>query len=960
MIQRSACVFLVLAMLSGCAGQAPGDGGPSGRLRVAVAPLGYADVSDVVYRLTVSTPAGTVWSEDISSATYGDGVGSATYVGTCDASAGPNTVSLALLSIRADRLLVDGVDYVNPAPLARPLTRVAACAPNADTPVDFALTVMRRASQGFFDIAVTFDDIFCSAKFDCLGSDGQPLALLHDPRTGERGPTAVLGFSCWSGGRATVLHMAPIHISCSGPGPDLDVDVSTPGLHNPPFGPAPNTTDLLFQTASYIGADAVPDAAAPARYQNVALGLNQAAFATLGTCTLTARATASESTSPDFAAGYPVVDWRIPLVTDGALSCTRYPLFSDEVRTSYLDAPYSFGGAAEPEPLAPASWAFEVRDERGDPIPEVTVSVGAQSATTGSDGTATLADLPVALGADGRVVPALARLRANGYAAAVSELALAPGETATTLEHLVAYAPPEVFEPAGGLGSVVDGVAIDVPPAAFDAPGDTAELDLAVPARAAGALAAGPGPALATDGGALTPIALAEVTLLDGGGVPAVLAAGQTIGITLPVPPGLVPALADGSLVPVVASFEATLGRWRPEAVAGTLDESLPGWRIAAPHLTWWGIFLPYPHAPLGCVEVQVLDAETELPLPGATIYAIDPEAPVPPLVDWGGFAWVARATADADGRACLQVPRGLELRVAARAAVHPFEIGEPTLVTAPPDVAGHCPAHLISTSGSGITPSEGCVGVTLRLAGAFCVRGQVRYHTGVALADSAIRMTGHGFLGDVSQVATTDASGHYCVPMPERQMSVHASDELGQDHVSSFAVDPPTVFDPATCDAGVCRAAPDLVIPDLSQPITCVSGTAWQDDHGAIADGVRPLAIGSPVYLFAGSVAPTCSASPDWHCTGAPSSWGELLASGSVVDASGAFSVDLGALAASPPSDATLVPGGCNYTPGFCQCPGNSIVGIGDLTGLTPTLGPGGALCGDVGRVTINQFCPF
>ncbi len=44
------------------------------------------------------------------------------------------------------------------------------CEENADNLVEFNFTVMRDAQQGFFDIAVNFEDIFCSAKFDaCLG-----------------------------------------------------------------------------------------------------------------------------------------------------------------------------------------------------------------------------------------------------------------------------------------------------------------------------------------------------------------------------------------------------------------------------------------------------------------------------------------------------------------------------------------------------------------------------------------------------------------------------------------------------------------------------------------------------------------------------------------------------------------------------------------------------------------------
>jgi len=40
--------------------------------------------------------------------------------------------------------------------------------------------VVRAANQGFFDVAVSFDDIFCAAKFDCENADHTPLELLFD------------------------------------------------------------------------------------------------------------------------------------------------------------------------------------------------------------------------------------------------------------------------------------------------------------------------------------------------------------------------------------------------------------------------------------------------------------------------------------------------------------------------------------------------------------------------------------------------------------------------------------------------------------------------------------------------------------------------------------------------------------------------------------------------------------
>jgi hypothetical protein len=67
--------------------------------------------------------------------------------------------------------------------------------------VTFNFTIMGQADQGFFDVAVNFDAIFCSAKVDCTYDDAgnDPIELLHDPATGERTQTAVIGIACSAG-----------------------------------------------------------------------------------------------------------------------------------------------------------------------------------------------------------------------------------------------------------------------------------------------------------------------------------------------------------------------------------------------------------------------------------------------------------------------------------------------------------------------------------------------------------------------------------------------------------------------------------------------------------------------------------------------------------------------------------------------------------------------------------------
>ncbi len=78
---------------------------------------------------------------------------------------------------------------------------------------------MRDANQGFFDVAINFEDVFCSAKLDCTyDNDGNvPINLLFDPVTGERRQTAVVALACTQGPNAdnrTHLHVTDVRYRC--------------------------------------------------------------------------------------------------------------------------------------------------------------------------------------------------------------------------------------------------------------------------------------------------------------------------------------------------------------------------------------------------------------------------------------------------------------------------------------------------------------------------------------------------------------------------------------------------------------------------------------------------------------------------------------------------------------------------------------------------------------------------
>ena len=239
------------ALCVGACDEARGPTGPG--VEIEVAPLSYPGLNRVCYDLTVlnGDPDGddapdVVWSEQgLCSDRYGNGAGGdISYVGPCDADvSGKNYVQLTVADVYvgATAVLLDQIDvgpggshegedddYRNPCPTGAPCTLDFACLENRDVSVVFNLTVMRDANQGFFDVAVNFDDIFCSAKFDTCypgedpenADDDEYILQLHDA-TGQRRQTAVLGFACTGGALTTAeaasethLYMNDIVISC--------------------------------------------------------------------------------------------------------------------------------------------------------------------------------------------------------------------------------------------------------------------------------------------------------------------------------------------------------------------------------------------------------------------------------------------------------------------------------------------------------------------------------------------------------------------------------------------------------------------------------------------------------------------------------------------------------------------------------------------------------------------------
>ncbi|MFT7581678.1 MAG: hypothetical protein ACI9MR_003356, partial [Myxococcota bacterium] len=337
-------------LIGGCSDASTGSDDGGGKVSVSVAPLSLTGVTGAEYTIKVTNapyPGGqTVWEETVNTNQFGDGSGSLSYVGTCDASVSPvqNSVTLTLLDLYEDQagsdVIIPRDTYRNPSPIYLDIE----CKENADVPVVFNLVVLRDAEQGFFDIAVNFDDVFCSAKLDCEQAPGQPLELLHNPSTGLREQTVVMGFACTGSAGAsdtTVQYANAIVVSCDA-GANATAIVASAGPGNvdltDPSQATLTGTSPLFGAAVYRG---VEQLGFDKQFWNVALGLNGGA-----NCTISALGTASDGPFNDLttpaATAWPVIRWNVSLTdANGVVVCSQHPLNDDTCPASGVCTEYT-------------------------------------------------------------------------------------------------------------------------------------------------------------------------------------------------------------------------------------------------------------------------------------------------------------------------------------------------------------------------------------------------------------------------------------------------------------------------------------------------------------------------------------------------------------------------------------------------------------------------------------------
>jgi hypothetical protein len=277
-------------------------------IQVSIAPLTLDSLSDACYSFQIVNGAnelvvargpsslaagsGDSTADAVCASRFGNGDGGdISYVAPCDSQQPTHTVTLwvnALCESTAaagspETNIGAGCDeiqsYVDPCPEgAGPgsggCSLEVTCQENADTPVTFNFTIMGQADQGFFDVAVNFDDVFCSAKLDDCNTFDEAIKLITDPDSGERIRTAVAAIACTAGpdspatgGVTTHLNVSALSITCqNGVGPvtqgTLDFATLT-GEGNATIGDFP--AGVYFGTESLPGANKV--------YTTVAIGI---------------------------------------------------------------------------------------------------------------------------------------------------------------------------------------------------------------------------------------------------------------------------------------------------------------------------------------------------------------------------------------------------------------------------------------------------------------------------------------------------------------------------------------------------------------------------------------------------------------------------------------------------------------------------------------------------------------
>jgi|GEM_PF-2854617 len=282
---------IAMAALAACV-NAPAEDG-RGRLALDVAPLTLPGVTGAVYDVVVEYDDGGGWSPVLTlDDRDGEASGALTYVAPCVGGV-DNRVTVTLVAV-----LGPGGAPLTDVALPPAAQKTVACVANADRPVTFDITVARAAQQGFLDVSFDLEDVFCSAKYDCVD------ALVHDPVTGDRGPTLVTGLSCTAGlDEASALTLAGATLCCT----DADGDSAC-------FAEGDALIAALAAAHRFAGAALVANGS----YIDLSWRLADAWLAANpgGACRFQAVGWVDVGAAAPYVEGWPLVHWDVAITRD--------------------------------------------------------------------------------------------------------------------------------------------------------------------------------------------------------------------------------------------------------------------------------------------------------------------------------------------------------------------------------------------------------------------------------------------------------------------------------------------------------------------------------------------------------------------------------------------------------------------------------------------------------------------
>ncbi len=470
----------------------------------------------------------------------------------------------------------------------------------------------------------------------------------------------------------------------------------------------------------------------------------------------------------------------------------------------------------------------------------------------------------------------LAMVEADGFAPATAVIDLPESTDALRSIHLLATGEPHPFDPTTDSEIYEDRVHVSIPADSLvDADGNDytgAAQALITPLNPSTDQRAGmPGPLDGVLEGDTEPtpmesIFMADIQLQTDAGEPLSLKDGSEATLEFVLPDDLQDAYSLGDQIEAYW-YDTDAGMWIQEGMGEVIESTYAAerlaWTVDVSHFTWWNCDRPWYDKE--CVEVTVVDQDTGEPVPGAQVFVDG--------VSYNGTSYGANT--DAAGQSCMDFKLSSDAEVTASGPDGRTQVGD---------------AIAISGSGTAATcdgQGDGsCQQIRIELAPPTCLSGSIVDENGDPIEGARISGRYDASLGTESETATSDASGEYCLSVPqgsEVDVAVSYTDDNGTFMSTSASV----TADNAAHSCGDDSCTDIGSLPPEAGQMSCISGEVVTHPG---TDESGPAAPGTHVYVFYGQRGDAAGFG-DFviDCDQPPEEWGTLLAETSTA-ADGSF----------------------------------------------------------------------